>query len=116
MQSFGREPGFALVVVLTLALGIGANVAIFTAIDAVLLRPLPYADQDRLVELTQLDLRRTSPRDPVSPANFLDWRERVGRAFVVAQLAMAIIALFACALPAYRAAHLDPLKVLRSEQ
>jgi hypothetical protein len=75
-RSLRREPGFALVAVLTLALGIGANVTIFSAIDAVLLRPLPYPEQHRLVELMQQDVRRGSQRDAVSPANFLDWRER----------------------------------------
>jgi predicted permease len=76
LRSLAHQPGFALVVVLTLALGIGTNVAIFSAIDAVLLRPLPYPEQDRLVNLMQQDVRRASQRDAVSPANFLDWRER----------------------------------------
>src|ERR1700730_5101128 len=60
LRSLRHQPGFALVVVLTLALGIGTNVAIFSAIDAVLLRPLPYPEQDRLVELMQQDVRRAS--------------------------------------------------------
>jgi putative ABC transport system permease protein len=76
LRSLLREPGFALVVVLTLALGIGTNVTIFSAVDAVLLRPLPYSDQQRLVELMQQDARRGSARDAVSRGNFLDWRER----------------------------------------
>ena len=76
LRSLRREPGFTAVVVFMLALGIGANVSIFSAIDAVLLRPLPYAAQDRLVELVQQDLRQGGRRDAVSPANFLDWRER----------------------------------------
>src|SRR5262249_5550646 len=53
LRSLVREPGFALVVVMTLALGIGANMTIFSAVDAVLLRPLPYPNQDGLVELHQ---------------------------------------------------------------
>src|SRR5688572_1992403 len=49
-----RTPGFTATVVLTLAVGIGANTAVFSAIDAVLLRPLPFPDPDRLVQLTQV--------------------------------------------------------------
>ena len=52
-----RTPGFTAAVVLTLALGIGANSAVFSAIDAVLLRPLPFPDADRLVQLTQTQRR-----------------------------------------------------------
>lgn len=50
-RSLIREPGFALVVILTLALGVGANTAVFTVLDAVMLRPLPYATPDRLVRV-----------------------------------------------------------------
>jgi hypothetical protein len=50
-RSLARAPGFALTVVATLALGIGANTAVFSALDAVLLRPLPFPDAERLVRL-----------------------------------------------------------------
>ena len=69
-----RAPGFTFVAVLTLALGIGGNAAVLTALEALLLRPLPYADPDRLVLVQQTD-PRVGDR-PVAPANFLDWRER----------------------------------------
>jgi len=66
----------ALTVVLTLALGIGANVAIFTVVDSVLLRPLAYRDAGRLVALFTHDVRRNTLRNPSSPADFLEWRRQ----------------------------------------
>ena len=66
-----RTPGFSAVVILTLALGIGANSAVFSAIDAVLLRPLPYPDADRLVELTQVHERSGQTR--IAPVRLQDW-------------------------------------------
>jgi putative ABC transport system permease protein len=65
-----RSPGFAAVAIVTLALGIGASTAILSVVDAVLLRPLPYADPDRLVVLLHKGYI------PVAPANFLDWKSR----------------------------------------
>src|SRR5438445_5109537 len=67
-----RTPGFAAVVVLTLALGIGANSAIFSVIDGILLQPLPYGDPDRLVIVWENNLKRSNPHNVVSPPNFLD--------------------------------------------
>jgi putative ABC transport system permease protein len=69
-----RSPSFTLVAALTLALGIGANSAIFALVDATLLRPLPAPDADRLVMLWERN--RTSVRGPVSPLNLVDWRDR----------------------------------------
>jgi hypothetical protein len=80
MRGLARTPGFTVAAVLALALGIGATTAIFSVVDAVLLRPLPYAEPDRLAVVLHRGTR------PVAPANFLDWRrealafERMGAA------------------------------------
>ena len=66
-----RSPGFTLAVVLTLALGIGANTAIFSIVEQVLLRPLPYPEGDNLVMVYE---RPSSSENSVSPANWLDWQ------------------------------------------
>src|ERR1051325_1022239 len=71
-----RKPGFTLVAVLTLALGIGANTAIFSVVNGVLLRPLPFQDPNRIATFWQSNPRGGVQREDVSPANFLDWRER----------------------------------------
>lgn len=73
------RPGFSLTAVLVLALGIGAGTAIFSVVDSVLLRPLPYAEPDRLVLLLEKKLPQF-PQFSVAPGNFLAWRERT-RAF-----------------------------------
>src|SRR5881296_1569513 len=70
-----KNPAFTAAVVLTLALGIGANTAIFSVCDAVLLKPLPYSDPDRIVMLWEQALRGETP-GLVAPANFVDWREQ----------------------------------------
>src|SRR5215813_5152982 len=70
-----KHPGFTAVAVITLALGIGANTAIFSAADAILLRHLPYPDPDRLVMIWENDTQEGNPRNPVAPANFVDWRK-----------------------------------------
>ena len=71
-----KNPGFAIVAVLTLSLGIGANTAIFSVVSAVLLRDLPFPDSDRIVTLWENNLLDGLERDDVSPGNFMDWRER----------------------------------------
>lgn len=70
-----RSPGFSIIAILTLALGIGANTAIFSVVSAVLLRPLPFPEPDRLVRVWESS-PQGNRRNVVNPLNFLYWRER----------------------------------------
>src|SRR5262249_30686369 len=80
LRGLYKDPAFSLVAIITLAAGIGANTAIFSVVNAVLLQPLPYKDPSRLVVVLH------GGRNPVAPANFIDWRnqstsfERMGAA------------------------------------
>lgn len=69
-----RYPGFSLAIVVTVALGLGANATIFGVINAVLLEPLPYNQPDRLVRLWESNLKQNQPDSPVSVPNFQDWQ------------------------------------------
>src|ERR1700733_9254077 len=71
-----KTPGFALTAVLSLALGIGANTAIFTVVHAVLLKPLPFPQPDRLVQIWESQPAKGYFRNVVNPITFLDWHER----------------------------------------
>jgi len=70
------SPGFTIMAALVLAVGIGGNTALFSLIDAVLLRSLPVADADRLVVVYESQPQKHAMRTPVAPANFLTWRAR----------------------------------------
>jgi putative ABC transport system permease protein len=76
VRSLMRSPGFAAAALITLALGIGANTAIFTIVNALLLRPLPYADPDRLAIVWEHNIPRQKPDNVVSPGNYIHWREQ----------------------------------------
>ncbi len=76
VRALRRSMGFTGVVILTLALGVGANTAIFSVVSGVLLQPLPYEDPDRLVTVWENNRSHSNTMGQVSPPNFADWREQ----------------------------------------
>jgi len=75
LRQFVQHPGFALVTVLVLGLGTGAATTVFTVVDSVVLRPLPYESPDRLVTIWDTDVAKGLDHDPISPVNFMDQRD-----------------------------------------
>jgi putative ABC transport system permease protein len=71
-----RQPGFSIVVILTLAIGLGANGAVFAMVDALLLRPLPAADLTGMVQVFEANAAQREDRDGVSPPNYFDWKRQ----------------------------------------
>jgi predicted permease len=78
LRTLRRNPAVTIAVAVTLALGIGANVAIFSAVNAVILRPLPFPASDRLAMVWEDNPDKGWIKAQVAPANMLDWREQVG--------------------------------------
>ncbi len=84
IRQLWKRPGFTLTAILVLALGLGANTAIFSLVNAFLLRPLPYKDPARLTALFEREPVGPPGSDPyneVAPGNFLDWQKQ-SRSFV----------------------------------
>ena len=78
IRALRKSPGFTTIAALTLALGVGATTAIFSVVNAVMLRPLPFTEPDRLVRILESDVERGRPTFAVSHPNFLDWRSQAG--------------------------------------
>jgi putative ABC transport system permease protein len=76
VRTLRKNPAFSIVAVLTLALGIGANTAIFSVVNTVLLKPLPFKDSNRLVIVWETNQQKGQQRDQVSSGNFADWQNQ----------------------------------------
>ena len=74
LRQFRLHPTFALIIVLVLGLGTGAATVVYTIVDTVVLRPLPYRAPDRLVKLWDTNPEKGLTHDPISPVTFMDYR------------------------------------------
>jgi ABC-type antimicrobial peptide transport system permease subunit len=105
LRQFRKSPGFAVTVVAVLALGIGANIAVFTILNGILLRPLPFAHADRIVQI-----------ELAGPLRYIfGVQAHDGLTFAAVIFVLAGSAFAAAWLPARRAAAIDPILALRSE-
>src|SRR5919197_762951 len=76
LRTLLKNPGFTPVAVVALALGIGANSAIFSVVNALLLRPLPFTDPDRLIQVWEANVKRGQDTMTALYPNFADWRDQ----------------------------------------
>ena len=76
VRMLAKTPGFAVLVMFILALGIGANSLAFSIISTVLLRPIPWHDPDRIISIHEVNIKRGVDTQVISPANYLDWKEQ----------------------------------------
>ena len=81
-RTLTRRPGFAAAAIFILALGIGANTAMFSMVDAVLLKPLPYPNPDRLVTVMEASAAKNQKESLIAPARLVDWN-RMNRTFEI---------------------------------
>jgi hypothetical protein len=77
LRAARKDPMVTAIVVLSLAAGVGMNTLVYSAVDTILIRPLPYPDSDHLAVLYEGDAREADDRGGVAPADFLEWRGRV---------------------------------------